>query len=169
MIYSSYWAGVHIYTPTWYLQCRSMLEKLAKVTIKFAPRLNISCSAREFLARVKTPRALASNPNCKIEVIIRHRASPDPYVELEYLNGKKDKIFTSELVVNQIMDRIRERSETLEARDMLTKAGLTKAKFEVTPQTQSNAGKSRDIPIFWMFPLRVLIGIMVLGYRWYMQ
>ena len=48
-----------------------MLKQLQRVLVQFSPWSGEGRSAREFLSRLQSPKAQASNPDCKIETRIR--------------------------------------------------------------------------------------------------
>ena len=52
-----------------------MLKQLQRVLVQFSPWTGEGRSAREFLSRLQTVKAQASNPDCKIESRIRVKGS----------------------------------------------------------------------------------------------
>ena len=122
-----------------------MLSRVSKLSVKFAPLLESSGSAKEFLSRVRAPKAQASNPDCQVEVLIKK--SCEPVVSIEFSNGQKEQIFTSQISALQVIDQMSEKSRMLEARDILKKAGLSSSKIDVLPRDSHNTGSSKQIPI----------------------
>ena len=106
-----------------------VLQQLSRVAIRFSPwSAKDSCSAREVLQRLSGPQAKASNPDCKIEVLVRVKC--EPTVAVQYKNGVIDRIPSANLSAQQILARLRERSAELEAAEFLAKSGAAGSKLE---------------------------------------
>lgn len=129
-----------------FVTCRQMLSKISRVWIKFAPLRGDSYSARELLSRFQTDKAYESNPDCDISFTLRRNC--DPKVEIEFANGHIETIGTQDLNIDQLLERIKERSRTLEAQDVLKKAGFLGIKLDVGHTSKHVAGKARRIPTF---------------------
>lgn len=104
------------------------LKQLNRVFISMAPWTGTARSAREFLARCTAPKAVASNPDCKVETELRLKG--ESYVEIEYANKQIDNFKTANMTVQQIIARIRTTSETMDTREQLKAAGLADVKLE---------------------------------------
>ena len=106
-----------------------VLRQLSRVAIRFSPwSAKDSCSAREIVQRLSGPQAKASNPDCKVEVLIRVKG--EPTVAVQYKNGVIDRIPSANLSAQQILARLRERSAELEAAEFLAKSGAAGNKLE---------------------------------------
>jgi len=69
-----------------------------------------------FLA--ECPKALASNPDCKLsEIVIPKRGTP-PSIELEWINGLKQTFWTEKHTIQTIMDEIEDYQCELDLREM---------------------------------------------------
>lgn len=123
-----------------------MLARISKLSFRFAPLVESSGSAKEFLSRVKAPRARDSNPECQVEVVFKRSCEPE--INVEFSNGQKDKIFTSKLTASQIIDLVHEKSRMLEAQDILKKAGLSDSKISLNHSSLHSAGQAKQIPTF---------------------
>ena len=55
-----------------------VLKHLSKVVVQFSPLTGNSRSAREFLARVTSPSAKASNPDCGLDARVRIKGAAAP-------------------------------------------------------------------------------------------
>jgi large subunit ribosomal protein L53 len=102
------------------------LRHLKRIRVQFNPFDSRTTAAREFLARVTSPRAKASNPECAVEPRVRNDDAP-PVVFVEFTNGAKDQFNVHRMTVKQINDRIDTVSKQLETKQSLKDAGL---KFE---------------------------------------
>ena len=98
------------------------LTRISRLLVQFAPLKPESRSAKEFLARVTTAKAKASNPECKVETKVR--ISGSPFVLVEFANKQQDKIQTAGLTAPQILAQIQEKTQVVEAQDILQKVGL---------------------------------------------
>lgn len=125
--------------------CRQMLSRISKLVVRFAPLKPESRSAKEFLARVQAPKAVASNPDCQVEAQLTIKGPPT--IHIEFSNKQQDTIETLGLNADQIFQRIKDRSQVLEAADILKKAGITGAKLEVAPESAHATGTSKRVPI----------------------
>lgn len=123
-----------------------MLSRISKLAIEFSPLTTNSKSAKEFLARAKTAKAVASNPDCEVEV--RLVTSGDPFVEVVFTNKLTDKVMTGSLTATQIIEKIQERSQTMEADEILKKVGINKSKLVVASGLERfQTGIKRRVPI----------------------
>lgn len=125
------------------------LKQISRLLISFAPYSGTARSAREFLARCTARKAVASNPDCKIETKLRLNGAP--FIEIEYANKQRDKFETADLTVQQILDRIKTQSETMETRQRLQQAGLADVKLEsnwgAEMGREREGGKRTNVPI----------------------
>jgi hypothetical protein len=123
-----------------------MLSRISKLTIEFCALKTNSRSAKEFLARATTAKSVASNPECQVDV--RLVDGGEPFVEVVFTNKLSDKVMTGDLTAPQIVEKIQERSQAMEADEILKKVGLSKAKLEVTPGMERyQTGVQTRVPI----------------------
>ncbi len=123
-----------------------MLSRISKLTVEFCALKPNSRSAKEFLARVSAPKAVASNPDCEVDV--RLVDGGEPFVEVVFTNKLADKVMTGSLTAPQIMEKIQERSQSMEADEILKKVGISKAKLEVPHGAERfKAGAHARVPI----------------------
>ena len=102
------------------------LRHLKRVRVQFNPFDSRTTAAREFLARITTSKATASNPECTVEPRVRNDDAP-PVIFVEFANGVKDQFNVHRMTVNQINERIDTVSKQMETKQSLVDAGL---KFE---------------------------------------
>ena len=70
------------------------------------------------------------------------------FVSLEFTNKHKERIATRDYTAQQLVERIQERSQILEAGEILKKAELSNLKLEVgTRPSPLKMGISRRVPI----------------------
>ena len=106
-----------------------VLQQLSRIAIRFSPwAAKDSCSAREIVQRLSGPQAKASNPDCKIEVLVRVKG--EPMVAVQYKNGVIDRFPSAALSAQQILARLRDRSAELEAAEFLAKSGAAGNKLD---------------------------------------
>lgn len=123
-----------------------MLSRISKLTIEFSPLKPNSRSAKEFLARATTAKAAASNPECEVDV--RLADGGDPYVEVVFTNKLSDKVMVGNLTAPQIIEKIQERSQSMESDEILKKVGINKAKLEVASGAERfQTGVQTRVPI----------------------
>lgn len=121
------------------------LKQLSRVIVRFNPWQQNGKSAREFLSRCQSPSAAASNPDCKIETLVRTQG--DPYVIVEYTNKKQERIDTALRTVNQILDQINAVAEEMTVKEMLSKAGVLGHKLESEWGVRNDTGvSSKTLP-----------------------
>lgn len=106
-----------------------VLRQLSRVSVRFSPWSGSdSCSAREIVQRLSGPQAKASNPDCKVDVLIRVKG--EPMVAVKYKNGVVDRIPSAKLSAQQILAMLRDRSAELEAEEFLKKSGAAGQQLE---------------------------------------
>lgn len=120
------------------------LKQLARVVVRFNPWQANGRSAREFLSRCQSPAATASNPDCKVECLVRLQG--DPYVIVEYTNQKEERIDTGSKTVVQILAQINAVAEEMTITEMLSKAGVLGKKLESDWGVQNDVGASSKTP-----------------------
>jgi large subunit ribosomal protein L53 len=108
------------------------LRHLKRVRVQFNPFDPRCTAAREFISRITTPKAFASNPDCSVEPRVRNDDAP-PVVAVEFSNGKVDQFNVHRMNVEEIVGRIRSVSEQMAVRTSLKEAGLDfdKLKFDI--------------------------------------
>ncbi|CEF96696.1 Thioredoxin-like fold [Ostreococcus tauri] len=108
------------------------LRHLKRVRVQFNPLDKRCVAAREFLARVTSPAALASNPECSVEPRVRDDDAP-PVVAVEFTSGTKDQFNVHRMTVDDISGRIKRVSDQMATRQALSEAGLKfdELKFDV--------------------------------------
>lgn len=117
-----------------------VLKQLNKVVVRFSPWADHTSSAREFLARCTAPKAMASNPDLKVEVLLRIKG--DPYVEVEYNNKQVERFASGHLNVEQLMFEIKARSAALTTMELLKKGGMEGQLLE--SPWDGNPGKTKQ-------------------------
>lgn len=98
------------------------LKNLTKLSFRFAPLEGNCKSIREFLSRCTTPKAASSNLLCEVDVKIK--AQGDPYVDVVFAGGIKERIQTKDKKVGDILETIQQKTEEMETRSVLREAGL---------------------------------------------
>ena len=100
------------------------LKNLSRITFRFAPLdPGHSCrSIREFLARCTTPKVEATNPKCEIDVRVRKAGAP--WVEVIFAAGQREKIYTAEKKVQEILDVIEQKTQEADTAETLKEAGF---------------------------------------------
>lgn len=123
-----------------------MLSRISKLVVQFVPLRQDSRSAKEFLARLKTPRATATNPDCKVEARIRTAGAC--CIDVEFTNRQRERILTSELTADQIFEKINEKSQVLESQEILKKVGMSTSRLESGWGSNAHkTGVSKRIPL----------------------
>lgn len=120
------------------------LKQLARVVVRFSPWQENGRSAREFLSRCQSPAAIASNPDCKVEVVVR--VEGDPYVIVQYTNQKQERIDTGSKTVGQILEQINSVAEQMTVNDMLSKAGVLGQKMDTDWGLKNDTGITSKAP-----------------------
>lgn len=108
------------------------LRHLKRVRVQFNPLDPRCTAAREFLSRVTSSTASASNPECSVEPRVRSDDAP-PVVAVEFANGAVDQFNVHRMTVEDISKRISSVSEQMAVKSSLQDAGLAfdKLKFDV--------------------------------------
>lgn len=123
-----------------------MLSKISKLVIEFDPLKLSSKSAKELLARVSSPKATASNPDCQVEAVVKHQGPS--FIDVEFTNKHRERIAASKYTAQQLIQRIEERSQVLEAEEVLQKASMGDLRLEVGSGSDTHkVGISRRVPI----------------------
>ncbi|PSC69249.1 39S ribosomal mitochondrial [Micractinium conductrix] len=104
------------------------LKQISRILVQFSPYTGQARSAREFLARVTSAPAQASNPECQVQA--RVRVKGDPYVEIEYGNKQVARIDTGKLTVAQILEQVQSRAEEMDTMQKLKEAGFGTSQLE---------------------------------------
>lgn len=72
----------------------------------------------------------------------------EPFLEIEYANNEKQKLFTAPLSEQDVISQITEKCLTIETEEVLKKANLLGTKLDVpADENRYYAGKSTKIPI----------------------
>eukprot|EP00887_Chlorella_sp_A99_P000468 scaffold17.g468.t1 len=103
------------------------LKQISRVLVQFSPLQGNARSAREFLARVTSKPAAASNPDCTVET--RVRVKGEPFVEVQYENKQVERIATAHLTISQVIEQVMSRAEEMETGQKLKGAGLQNDKI----------------------------------------
>jgi 39S ribosomal protein L53/MRP-L53 len=98
------------------------LSRVAKITVQFSPLSPKGRSVREFLNRIATGKAAASNPDC--EILTRVRVKGEPYCRIQFKNGLSDQFETSAMKADDIFERMKHASADMETMETMKKAGL---------------------------------------------
>ena len=108
------------------------LRHLKRVRVQFNPLDPRCTAAREFLSRLTSPKAIASNPECSIEPRVRDDDAL-PVVAVEFASGQKDQFNVHRMTVDDIARRIKNVSDQLAVEQALGDAGRTfsEMKFDV--------------------------------------
>lgn len=120
------------------------LSRIAKVVVRFSPLTPEARSAREFLARISSGKARASNPQCEIVTSLRVAAST-PTVSVTYTATKQtETIDTSSLTADRIFERMQSITDELDSSETLSKIGGTSSKLSsMWDAARNDAGASR--------------------------
>jgi large subunit ribosomal protein L53 len=108
------------------------LRHLKRVRVQFNPLDPRCTAAREFLSRLTSAKAIASNPECSIEPRVRNDDAP-PVVGVEFASGQKDQFNVHRMTVNDIERRIKNVSDQLAVEQALGDAGrkFSEMQFDV--------------------------------------
>ncbi|KAK3245321.1 hypothetical protein CYMTET_22727 [Cymbomonas tetramitiformis] len=120
-----------------------VLSALSKVRVQFRAADPRNAAVREFLFRITTPKAIASNPKCEVIPKVRIDRQP-PVVELTFLNGQVEVLDCSKLRVTDILERINAVNQKITIQTLLKNAGEEKLYLETRagPEQMKNSGPS---------------------------
>lgn len=120
------------------------LSRVAKIVVQFSPLSPGGRSVREFLNRITTRKAAASNPDC--EVLTRVRVKGDAFCRIEYKNGLSDEFETAKLKAEDIFERMKHAAEEMDTKEVMKKAGLdTSGLRSQWSGVKSFAGKAQRV------------------------
>ncbi|KAL6785428.1 hypothetical protein F751_6074 [Auxenochlorella protothecoides] len=117
------------------------LKHIAKVFVQLSPLSGEARSAREFLARATSRKALESNPACEVSQAIR--LNGENFVEVTYASKQVVRISTKDLKIDDIMSRINGVAEDMDMQERLKAAGLDGQK--VISTWNSGGNRERDM------------------------
>ena len=101
-----------------------LLKNLKKVHVQFNPMDARATAAREFLNRIYSPKAKASNPECDVSHKIRTDDAP-PVVAIEFESGRKEQFNIHRLKVEGIVKKIKYIADDIETKTLLKAAGIS--------------------------------------------
>lgn len=108
-----------------------MLKHLKRVFITFTPGDPRAVSARELLQRVTGDRAKKSNPKCAVEFNIDENGQPgQAYVDLQFADDEKRRLFTADHAVEEIATMIEEKGSEMEMKSIMKEVGFDPWKKE---------------------------------------
>lgn len=121
------------------------LSRVSKIVVQFSPLSPDGRSVREFLVRISSGKAAASNPDC--EVLTRIMRKGQPFCRIEYKDGRTDHFETADMKAEEIFERMKQAAEEMETQETMKKAGLdTAALTSEWGGSSSFAGKIQKIP-----------------------
>ncbi|KAL4439865.1 hypothetical protein ABPG75_002866 [Micractinium tetrahymenae] len=125
------------------------LKQISRILVQFSPYTGQARSAREFLARVTSRPAQATNPDC--QVLARVRVKGEPFVEIEFDNKQVARIETGGLTIQQILEQVQSRTEEIDTMQKLKDAGFGSSKLESSWQRElgketSTVGQVQFVP-----------------------
>lgn len=121
------------------------LSRVSKIVVQFSPLSRDGRSVREFLVRISSGKAAASNPDC--EVLTRVVKKGQPFCRIEYKDGRTDQFETAQMKAEDIFERMKRAAEEMETQETMKKAGLdTVALTSEWGGSNSSAGKIQRVP-----------------------
>eukprot|EP00878_Enallax_costatus_P011841 GHUV01012363.1.p1 GENE.GHUV01012363.1~~GHUV01012363.1.p1 ORF type:complete len:119 (+),score=22.17 GHUV01012363.1:727-1083(+) len=101
-----------------------MLKHLKRVFIQFHPADARATAARELLARVGNDKSRKSNPECVVDYKVVETAQvPRCFVELQFTDNEKQKLYTADLTVADIVRIIEQKATEMELRTVMKEVG----------------------------------------------
>ncbi|KAI3431802.1 hypothetical protein D9Q98_010555 [Chlorella vulgaris] len=104
------------------------LKQISRILVQFSPYTGQARSAREFLARVSSRPAQASNPECTVQTNLRVKG--DPFIEIEFDNKQMTRIDTAGLNIQQILEQVQSQAEEMDTMQKLKAAGFGSQKLD---------------------------------------
>jgi large subunit ribosomal protein L53 len=93
------------------------LQQITRILIQYSPYVGKTTSIKEFLTQISCKSARLSNPDCKVDTVLRLKG--DPFIELTYENSNVERIETSGMTVLEITKRIQEKMQESDMKDLL--------------------------------------------------
>ena len=119
-------------------------SRLTKVIVKFSPFSQEARAAREFLARLSSGKARASNPQCDVVASLRLSAIA-PSVTLVYAGNNQVHTFeTTHMTADRMFERMKSLSDEMDSSEILSKLGGHSSRLTSVWDTgRNNAGNAR--------------------------
>ncbi|XP_044026653.1 39S ribosomal protein L53, mitochondrial [Siniperca chuatsi] len=99
-----------------------MLKAVKKISVQFCPFESNVRSTREFLAKVGSEKARATNMNCEVISMVKHDKS-EPVVDITYLDGERLVMKGAKLTSSEMLTAFQSRCT---AKDPQAKAATKK-------------------------------------------
>ncbi|XP_070778435.1 large ribosomal subunit protein mL53 [Enoplosus armatus] len=85
-----------------------VLKAVKKIAVQFSPFESNVRSTREFLAKVGSEKARATNMNCEVISMVKHDKS-EPIVDITYLDGERLVMKGAKLTSNEMLSAFQSR------------------------------------------------------------
>ncbi|XP_061598425.1 39S ribosomal protein L53, mitochondrial [Cololabis saira] len=85
-----------------------VLKAVKKITVQFCPFEGGVRSTREFLAKVASEKARATNMNCEVKALVKHDGS-EPVVDITYVDGEKLLMKGAKLTSSEMLSAFQSR------------------------------------------------------------